>query len=76
MNWFRRKKPGHPVVTKGGDEASRMFWGKPTRCPRCLGAGFLDSINLHKRTMEQHCPSCGHRWVTSEAEIAESRTHA
>ena len=49
------------------------MWGMPTVCPECGGRGYLDRINLRDRTMEQHCPTCFHRWSTSEAEcVAEA----
>ena len=44
-------------------------WGLPTHCPKCANPGYLDSIDMNRRVMHQHCPKCWHKWTTTEAEI-------
>lgn len=44
-------------------------FGRPTRCPSCQGVGYLDYIDLVKRSMRQHCRVCGHEWTTTEADL-------
>ena len=51
---------------------TKLEWGKPSRCPSCGSPGYLDKIDLVRRVMYQHCPSCMNRWETSEAEILEA----
>ena len=50
--------------------APRRPFGLPTRCPVCMGPGYLDRLDIVNRVMEQHCVSCGHRWETGEAELS------
>ena len=49
----------------------RAIWGKPSRCPACAAPGYLDHIDLTRRRMYQHCPTCGERWETAEADTVE-----
>ena len=44
-------------------------FGRPTRCPKCQGVGYLDYIDLVKRSMRQHCRVCSHEWTTTESEL-------
>ncbi len=48
-------------------------WGKPTSCPSCGGAGYLDRVDLVDREMWQHCPACRATWRTSESDCAPAR---
>lgn len=47
---------------------TRPTWGKPTRCPSCDAAGYLDELDLRHGVMRQHCPDCWHEWETLESE--------
>jgi hypothetical protein len=47
-------------------------FGRPTPCPACGHSGYLDGIDIKRRVMFQHCPGCGTRWDTSEAELFAS----
>lgn len=62
MSWFKR-------VNTTEAKAPQLVWGRPSSCPRCGGAGYLDHVDLVDRFMEQRCPDCEHRWTTTEAEI-------
>lgn len=44
-------------------------WGLPTHCPECGTPGYLDSIDMNRRVMHQHCPKCWHKWATTEADV-------
>ncbi|MGE0879689.1 MAG: hypothetical protein AB7L13_04120 [Acidimicrobiia bacterium] len=74
---FRRKRVAdireapQPIRRAGKQSASgaRMEFGKPTRCPKCASPGYLDLLDLNRRTMSQHCPTCLHRWEITEADI-------
>ena len=45
-----------------------VIWGRPSACPACGENGYLDRIDLVRRTMYQHCPACMHRWENHESE--------
>ena len=45
-----------------------VIWGRPSKCPACGENGYLDRIDLVRRTMYQHCPACMHRWDIHESE--------
>lgn len=53
-------------------EPARLEFGFPTPCPSCGGRGYLDSIDLKRRLMFQHCPSCFTKWETHEAELVDA----
>lgn len=38
--------------------------GAPGRCPQCHGLGYLDHVDLARRSQRSHCRSCGHEWDT------------
>ena len=41
-------------------------FGRPSPCPSCGSAGYLDHLDLIDRIQYQHCPSCEHRWEMYE----------
>lgn len=53
------------------EPAPKQRWGMPGRCPECSGVGYLDGISMATRTMFQHCTECGHKWETTQAELAD-----
>jgi len=59
-----------PVIDLA-EAAPKQRWGLPGRCPECSGVGYLDGISMATRTMFQHCTECGHKWETTQAELAE-----
>jgi hypothetical protein len=46
-----------------------LVWGMPTRCPECNDFGYLDTVDVERRIMYQHCPSCWAKWEITEAQI-------
>lgn len=58
-------------VTDQVAPAPKQRWGMPGRCPECSGVGYLDGISMATRTMFQHCTECGHKWETTQAQLAE-----
>lgn len=54
-----------------------LVWGMPSRCPECGGYGYLDTIDVERGVMRQHCPTCWARWeVTQEQIEAQARARA
>lgn len=41
-----------------------LTWGRPSRCPSCGAAGYLDHIDVEHHVMYQHCPWCWTKWDT------------
>ena len=54
------------------EQTRTLQFGFPTPCPHCGGAGYLDSIDLSRRVMHQHCPSCFAKWQTTEEELVST----
>jgi hypothetical protein len=50
-----------------------LEFGYPTPCPECNGPGYLDSIDISRRVMYQHCPSCFTRYETTEDELISAK---
>jgi len=46
-------------VRVGSEE---LAWGRPSRCPSCGEAGYLDRVDVERHVMFQHCPSCWNKW--------------
>ena len=68
----RKAKTAVPVVDlrEPAPAAPPKFeFGFPTLCPECGAPGYLDSIDVVQNVMYEHCPSCFHRWTTTEAEL-------
>jgi uncharacterized protein (DUF983 family) len=42
-------------------------WGRPGRCPKCEGRGYLDRIDVIDRIMYEHCTECGNQWSVAES---------
>jgi len=77
MGLFAKKQEevSAPVIDLRERMPEPAKFGFPTKCPDCNDPGFLDHIDTVRRKMHQHCPSCGSRWETTEAElIGESPT--
>ena len=70
MGIFHKQQHGtdDPVVA---DHDDRPPWGRPSRCPECRQAGYLDRIDLVDRVMWQHCPDCRAMWSTAEADCLQ-----
>ncbi|MEJ5255350.1 MAG: hypothetical protein WHS89_08385, partial [Acidimicrobiales bacterium] len=46
-----------------------LEWGLPTLCPRCEAWGYIDRLDLVRRVMQLHCPTCRFHWEISESQI-------
>lgn len=54
-----------------------LVWGMPSRCPECGDFGYLDTVDVERRVMFQHCPSCWAKWEITEEQIdAQNTTNA
>ena len=51
------------------NEKRGLQFGYPTPCPACTGPGYLDSIDITRRVMYQHCPSCFRKYEVTEDEL-------
>jgi hypothetical protein len=70
MGLFNKKQSEEEAVVVDLREAKpALEFGYPTPCPECNGPGYLDSIDISRRVMYQHCPSCFHRYETTEDEL-------
>ena len=77
MGLFRRKDrsadgAGDEVVIdlrEGAGEPGELVWGMPSRCPECGSFGYLDIVDIERRVMHQHCPTCWAKWEITEAQI-------
>jgi hypothetical protein len=67
MGLLNRKQESESEVDLRADPARRF--GYPTPCPACAAPGYLDSIDLTRRVMFQHCTTCMTKWETTEAEL-------
>jgi hypothetical protein len=52
-----------------------LEWGIPTRCPRCEDWGYIDRLDLVRRVMLLHCPTCQDHWSIGEDQIEALRRH-
>lgn len=68
MGRFFERNAATPAAPVAEPADVRPRWGKPTRCPACGKPGYLDTLDLVRGVMRQHCPDCWHEWETSEAE--------
>lgn len=79
MPWYRRHRGAederHPTTQEILDDLrdplppGPLEWGIPTRCPRCEAWGYIDRLDLVRRVMQLHCPTCLERWEISEDQI-------
>ena len=69
MGLFNRKEEEAEPVVDLRDAKPALEFGYPTPCPECGGPGYLDSIDLSRRVMYQHCPSCFTKYEVTEAEL-------
>jgi hypothetical protein len=53
-------------------EERREVWGRPSRCPRCNGVGYLDRVDLVDRVQYEHCTECFHKWQVTEADTVKT----
>jgi hypothetical protein len=53
------------------DERAEV-WGRPARCPRCDGHGYLDRIDIVDRIQYEHCTNCLYRWSVREEETVST----
>lgn len=90
MALFRRKNrssgPARPRPGQVGDDTvidlrdqvrapGELVWGMPTRCPECGDFGYLDTVDVERGVMHQHCPSCWAKWdITLEQIEAQNGT--
>ena len=74
MGLFRKEKDSQeqPVVDLR-DRKPTLQFGFPTPCPECGGAGYLDSIDVTRRVMFQHCTTCFAKWQTTEEELISAQ---
>jgi uncharacterized protein (DUF983 family) len=71
MGLFSKKKPEVVDIRAAAPRQKKLEFGMPTRCPSCGEPGYLDSIDLSRQLMFQHCPACFTKWETTEADLAE-----
>ena len=64
-----KKDQADDVVVDLRDEKPALQFGYPTPCPECSGPGYLDSIDLTRRVMFQHCPACFTKYQVTEDEL-------
>ena len=67
------KKNSEDAVVDLREEKPALQFGYPTPCPECGGPGYLDSIDLTRRVMFQHCPSCFTKYETTEDELISAQ---
>jgi len=72
MGLFNRKESADAVVDLR-DAKPALEFGYPTPCPQCGGPGYLDGIDISRRVMFQHCPSCLTKYETTEDELISSQ---
>jgi len=72
MGLFKKDESADAVVDLRADQPALQF-GYPTPCPECNGPGYLDSIDLTRRVMYQHCPSCFTKYEVTEDELISAR---
>lgn len=46
-----------------------LVWGMPSRCPECGGFGYLDTVDVERHVMYQHCPTCWAKWEVTQDQI-------
>ena len=68
MGLFNHKETEDAVVDLR-EPATPLQFGYPTPCPECGGAGYLDSIDITRRVMFQHCTSCFTKYQVTEEEL-------
>ena len=73
MGLFNRKEQSEDAVVDLRETAPALEFGYPTPCPQCGGPGYLDSIDISRRVMFQHCPSCFTKYETTEDELISSQ---
>jgi hypothetical protein len=84
MPWFRRHRANdvperHPTTEeilldiRDPLPPGNLEWGVPTRCPDCEDWGYIDRLDLVRRVMQLHCPTCRAHWEISEAQIEAVR---
>jgi hypothetical protein len=89
---FRHGRPGrrtdpHPHELHPTDEeiladlrdplpSGHLEFGVPTRCPRCDDYGYIDRLDLVRRVMQLHCPTCRYHWQISEEQIEQAEARA
>jgi hypothetical protein len=62
---------GGPTVAEGvalARSRPQEVWGRPSRCPECGEAGYLDKVDVNARIQHEHCTSCFHKWSVAESE--------
>jgi len=64
-----KKNQTEDVVVDLREQKPALEFGYPTPCPECGGPGYLDSIDISRRVMYQHCPSCFNKYQTTEDEL-------
>ena len=70
MGLFGRKKA--TVIDLRESQSAKLEFGLPTPCPSCGEPGYLDSIDLSRSRMYQHCPACFTKWETAEQDLIEA----
>jgi len=69
---------GHDAGPTVGEALSRAralnneVWGRPGRCPKCGGIGYLDRIDLVDRIQEEHCVDCWYKWSIAESDTVQA----
>ena len=74
MGLFGKKQQAQQATIDLRDRVTEVrgpgfAFGFPTRCPECGGRGYLDRVDLRRRTQFEHCPTCYARWERTEDEI-------
>ena len=64
-----KKNQAEEVIVDLREQKPALEFGYPTPCPEGGGPGYLDSIDLTRRVMYQHCPSCFTKYEVTEDEL-------
>lgn len=67
----RKQREAPPMIDLREQAPAPLEFGYPTPCPDCAAPGYLDSIDVSRRVMFQHCPACWTKWETAEADLAQ-----
>ena len=67
-----------PTVSDGVAMAQerKEVWGRPSRCPKCGDAGYLDKVDVVDRIQYEHCTACFHKWSVREQDTVHADADA
>ena len=67
-----------PTISDGVAMAQerKEVWGRPSRCPKCGDAGYLDKVDVVDRIQYEHCTACFHKWSVREQDTVHADADA